>query len=122
VEHLVVLGLLGIALTELAQHNFQKIPFTCSYLPGKSNLHITFALCLLLGVNAVYWSADIEYTALSDGGASYVRLIAVLLLAAAFAWWRRARASGHAEIRFEEELTPAVSGLQLHRDGVLPAS
>lgn len=122
VEHLAVLTLVGVTLIELAQYNFHKLPFTCSYLPGKSNLHITFAFCLLLGVNAVYWSARMEYSVLADR-TGYLRLLTILLVVTAFAWWRRARAaSEQAELRFEEELAPVIGSLGLHRDGVLPTS
>jgi hypothetical protein len=44
--HLAVLGLLGVALTDLALHGFRKIPFACSYLPGKSALHMVFLAAL----------------------------------------------------------------------------
>jgi CubicO group peptidase (beta-lactamase class C family) len=48
--HLVVLGLLGMILADICLLGFRKIPFTCSYLPGKSRVHMTFlgALGVLL--------------------------------------------------------------------------
>jgi hypothetical protein len=119
-EHLSVLILVGIALAELSLYGFHKLPFTCSYLPGKSNLHITFALCLMIGLNAIYWSARLEYRALHDPSL-YIRVLLCLGAAATFAWWRRSRiASEQNQLRFEEEAIPAISGLQLHRDGILP--
>jgi hypothetical protein len=42
VDHLVVLGLLGTNVEYLCLASFRKIPFTCSYLPGKSYLHVAF--------------------------------------------------------------------------------
>ena len=39
-QHVVLLGLLSIIAAELSLHGFQKIPFTCSYLPGKSYFHM----------------------------------------------------------------------------------
>src|ERR1019366_4255474 len=42
--HLAMLAFLGIILAEFSFDGVQKIPFTCSYLPGKSNLHLTFWL------------------------------------------------------------------------------
>jgi hypothetical protein len=39
-EHLLVLALLGVILSEVCLQNFQKLPFTCSYLPGKSRMHM----------------------------------------------------------------------------------
>jgi hypothetical protein len=39
-EHLLVLALLGVILCEVCLQNFHKLPFTCSYLPGKSRMHM----------------------------------------------------------------------------------
>ena len=41
--HLAVLAILGIVAAEVTLAGFRKVPFTCSYLPGKSNLHLTFS-------------------------------------------------------------------------------
>jgi hypothetical protein len=118
VEHLAILMLLGITLAELCLYGFQKIPFTCSYLPGKSNLHITFMLCLMLGLNAIYWGAEFERRALFDP-AKYAWMVVVLCAAAACAHWR-ARALAHsaeAVLHFEQEATPVIARLGLNRDG-----
>ena len=50
--HLAVLGLLGMLLGDLALRGFWKLPFTCSYLPGKSQVHMVFlgAVGLMWGV------------------------------------------------------------------------
>jgi hypothetical protein len=40
--HLVVLLLAGCLLVEIALFNFEKVPFTCSYLPGKANVQVVF--------------------------------------------------------------------------------
>jgi hypothetical protein len=118
-EHVAVLVLLGITITELSLYDLRKIPFTCSYLPGKSNLHITFLLCLMLGLNAVYWSAQFEYRALSER-TQYAWTIAILCAAAFFSRWRSARAfSENPELQFEEEQPPAITSLGLQGDGML---
>jgi hypothetical protein len=118
-EHLVILVLLGITVTELCLYSLHKIPFTCSYLPGKSNLHVTFLLCLMLGLDAVYWSAQFEYRALSER-TQYAWTMAILCAAALFSWWRTARAiSENPEVQFEEEQPPAITSLGLQRDGVV---
>ena len=48
--HLVLLGLWGMILAYICLHGFQKIPFTCSYLPGKSYFHMAF----LAGLGLLY--------------------------------------------------------------------
>jgi hypothetical protein len=120
VAHLAVLGLLGVILAELCLHGFEKIPFTCSYLPGKSNLHITFLLCGMIGLDVMYLGAEFESRALSNP-AKYVWILVVLCIAAVSAWWRTTSQanSGQTKLQFEQELPPVILGLGLYRDGVL---
>ncbi|HWE87335.1 MAG TPA: hypothetical protein VG267_20480 [Terracidiphilus sp.] len=40
--HLLIYVLLGFAFVELALFRFDKVPFTCSYLPGKTNVQVLF--------------------------------------------------------------------------------
>jgi len=116
--HLAVLGLLGIALTELCLSGFRKIPFTCSYLPGKSQANMAVLGYLAL-VFLVVKGAEVERRALDDP-ATFVKMVVVLGVLAAFARWRSSR-SLESELRFEEEPTPVIFAVDLHRDGVPPA-
>ena len=53
--HLVVLGLFGMIVADICLLGFRKIPFTCSYLPGKSRVHMAFLVALgvlLMGPDA----------------------------------------------------------------------
>jgi hypothetical protein len=43
-EHATVLALVGMIVAELCLAGFRKIPFTCSYLPGKSHFHMAAML------------------------------------------------------------------------------
>ena len=117
-EHLAVLALVGTILVELSLHNFQKIPFTCSYLPGTSNLHITFWLCLMGGLNLTYRACQFELRALPDL-IRYFGILIVLGLLATGAWWRTQRRASLEEpkLEFEEKLPPVIQGLGLARDG-----
>ena len=113
--HLVVLGLLGMLLGDLALRGFWKLPFTCSYLPGKSQVHMVFlgAVGLMWGVLlGVKW----ERQALQDSH-SVAAMVALFGVAAVCGRWVR---PDEEELRFEEEATPAVLELGLHRDGVMP--
>ncbi len=111
-----------LTIAELCLHGFQKIPFTCSYLPGKSNFHITFWLCLLGILNLTYRAAKFEQSTLEHPGRPYAAMVMILAAAAACARWRTAaRAKGtDATLLFEESPRAAISALELHRDGVLP--
>jgi hypothetical protein len=110
--HLAVLILLGIVLVELWLPGFPTIPFACSYLPGRTNLHITFLLCLMLGLNATLWSAAFERRALSHPH-RFACMIAVLCTAAFLAWWRRAIATKDLELRYQDERPPVITSLDL---------
>ena len=64
--HAVVLALVGIVIAEAALIGPVKIPFTCSYLPGKSNIHVLFWLCITFIEVAVSKSAEFEMWALGQ--------------------------------------------------------
>jgi hypothetical protein len=38
--HLVLIAGMGVLMVELVLIGFRKIPFACSYLPGKSKIHV----------------------------------------------------------------------------------
>jgi hypothetical protein len=103
--HVLILGLLGMTLNELCLHGAQKIPFTCSYLPGRSNFHLTFWLCIGLLMTLISKGAEFERKALGDP-VLYSSLLVVLCLVAILARLRttaEAHAEG-AEQQFEDEL------------------
>lgn len=101
--HLAVLALLGIIVAEFSFGGVQKIPFTCSYLPGKSNLHLTFWLWIFLLVNLITAAAENERKALASAPAT-AAVLAGLGLAAILCIlrnnWLVLRSL--AELRFEE--------------------
>jgi hypothetical protein len=117
--HLVVLGLFGMILADICLLRFRKIPFTCSWLPGKShfNMALIGGLVLLsVGKDAV----TIERNALWKTGSMTVMLS---VLAVVWVCVRRTtvvtRREGQ-ELRLEEEAPPELMGLGLYRDGVMP--
>ena len=117
--HLVILGMLGMILADLCLLRFRKIPFTCSYLPGRSRFHMAF-----LGAFGMLWLGSeatiFERHALRQTGTMLLMLalvaivwIAVRIATVAFA------SREEQELRFEEEVPPVLLGLGLHRDGVM---
>ncbi len=116
-QHLVILGLLGLILAELCLLGTQKIPFTCSYLPGKSNFNITFLISVSLIFTGLAKVAQVERNAF-DEPLSYAAIVAVLVVLAIAARWRAGSSEG--ELTFEEPADPAVFMLDLHRDGITP--
>jgi hypothetical protein len=118
-SHLVVLGLLGAIVAYLCLAAFRKIPFTCSYLPGKSYVHMAFltatGLMLFIIRGVVFESEALR------NGTSYTIMVAVLTIAMLAArWWAVSSANEEdAVVQFEELPTPALQLLGLNRDGVV---
>jgi CubicO group peptidase (beta-lactamase class C family) len=119
-EHLAILLLLAAIIAELCLYSFRKIPFTCSYLPGKSYFHmaiLAFAGLVLITIRG----AALERAALDDP-AQYAAILFVLAAGLALARWRTTR-EAHSEIsalQFEDPPDPAVMSLGLSRDGIVP--
>jgi hypothetical protein len=115
VGHLTVFALLGIVTAEMALRGFHKIPFTCSYLPGRSNLHLTFWICIFVFGFLVDQGVVHELRALRHP-ASYALMIVILLTSAILARRQTEWLAGAQALRFEEIPEPAVFGLGLHRN------
>jgi hypothetical protein len=110
-EHVVFLTVFGLLIIELALTGFAKVPFTCSYLPGRANLKIMFGVYwgLLIIVSDVV--TQIESQALHQG---YAKLISVILIAWLLAAFRtRGAQSRIPSLSFEEQPEPVVVGLGL---------
>ena len=118
VGHLLLLCLWGTVLAYLCLRDFRKIPFTCSYRPGKSYLHMA-ALAGLGMLFLIGTVVKIESAALVDP-ARYAILLAVFLIAALCARWFATANIGEAAVQFEDLQPPAVQALGLTRDGVMP--
>jgi len=115
-EHLLLLWILGSVLVDISLLNFRKIPFTCSYLPGKSKAHLVFWFGVIPVVIAIHQAAGLERDAMRNP-LTYWSLVAGLGAAAVVARWAsdsRARRDGPA-IQFEESASDEVIGLGLNR-------
>jgi hypothetical protein len=113
--HIAALGLFALILADLCTYAFRKIPFTCSYLPGKSQVHMVIlgALCLLyFSMFAVRYERDVLAT---PGGQA--TLVAILLVAAVVVRWLSvASAKGDtAWVRFEDAPADEILVLGLTR-------
>lgn len=114
VEHLMVLALLGAALGFLGLHGFQKIPFTCSWRPGKAYFHMAFLAvlgCLLL----IGKGAAFEYGALRSARA-FANLVLLLGVVLVVIRWRTLAAANGSELRvpFDDSEPPVILGLGLN--------
>jgi hypothetical protein len=118
--HLAALGLAGVILGYVCLYGFQKVPFTCSYLPGKSHAHFA-VLCVLPLIGLIAFGVVSEWRALHRPE-EWVGMLAVLSAPAICVRWRTVSVanSEDAVVLFEEAEPPAVQGLGLYRDGTLP--
>jgi hypothetical protein len=123
--HLAVLGLIGTVLVELCLQSFRKIPFTCSYLPGKTHFHIAVIIYVLFAFE-LGSGAEIEQAALVGDHRNLVLMLVTFAAAAGVLRWRAewlgswlADSPGE-ELEFEDAPEPVVMSLGLNRDGTSP--
>ncbi len=116
-EHLLLLGAGGVLLVESAMFRFRKIPFACSYLPGRSNMRVKlggYAILFLaltdLGVRIEAWSLE-----------KFARFAVLFGMVLVTALWSRRRTADFARgpssgIQFEEVPQAKTMVLELSRD------
>ncbi len=112
--HLLILALLGAIVAEICLQGFQKIPFTCSYLPGKTNIQVTLVFSVLVLLQLLAFGAGLELRAMAHP-VQYLTAVATLGGALLFAR-RRTAAQTDADdigIQFEDEGSPAIQSLGL---------
>ncbi len=118
--HLGILALLAVALAEGSMLTFRKIPFTCSYLPGKANVYLAFWTYTMLGVPVLDFCTRVEWRALHSLGIAVAIMIMLAAVAAGLKLWTSFMTKEReVELKFEESPEPAVFALDLHRDGEL---
>ena len=106
VAHLAVLALYGWVLAELGLIGFYKVPFTCSYLPGKSNIQYVFWGVLVVLLVVVTAIAEFEQRAFTDP----VRLIRLLIVFSAVpvGLWAFNRHRAKSAVLYYEEVPSEV--------------
>jgi hypothetical protein len=110
--HLVVLALVGWISVELSLIGLHKIPFTCSYLPGKVHIQIVFGCFLVLVVVFAMSTAELEQPALNDPF-RYIWMTTVLVAAALALWIFNLHRAKSAVLYFEELPPEAITTLGL---------
>jgi hypothetical protein len=111
VAEMVLLVILGLVAYEWAFADWRKLPFTCSRLPGKTPLWITFLKALAL-VTATPIVSHLLVNTLFSGAA-----LTVVVVLAAVAWKRmhaaRREAWTQMPLTWDEAPDPAIHGLNL---------
>jgi putative ABC transport system permease protein len=117
-QHVALMVVVGVLVVEKSLRWFRKIPFACSYLPGKANLHVRlgaygagFLFVADKGVELEFWTMH--------GATRFAVLFTILLGAALWARRRTIEAAGAkaAAIQFEDLERPELNSLDLRRDG-----
>lgn len=105
-EHLLVLAFIASNLADLSLIGVSKIPFACSWLPGKSNIQYMFWGFLAVFIPIAMEFANYELRALAHPR-SFALMIAILAVPATALWIfnrRRARSS----VLYYEEQPPEI--------------
>lgn len=104
--------LAGVFLVELFIHTWRRIPFTCSYIPGKRNVALVFLIALV---------SYVLFTTIGAGLAELARfhpsrlllVTGLLMMAVAFIRRHRLRSWGQAPLMFDDDPPEFVQPLQL---------
>lgn len=111
--HLAVLALVGCILVETCLIGFYKVPFTCSYLPGKANVQLIFWGSVIVMVALVLPCVEFELRALHDPNRfGFIICILVGCALALFAYNDHRGKS--AVIHFEENPDEVITTLKLN--------
>ena len=108
--HALFCGLLVVLLAEILSLGLDKVPFTCTYMPGKGKIVKLWPLYLSIFSFYTGGMASLETQLFRRGGFS--KAIGIfLVLAAVASFFRRRRASELPDLRFEEQDADALTTL-----------
>jgi ABC-type transport system involved in multi-copper enzyme maturation permease subunit len=104
---------MGVLMTEVTLLRWHRIPFTCTYIPGKRPVVHTFLLLLVAFSFSTVAGTDWLYMAVT--GNTPLPLLVVFLsgLAALFRWLRM-QLGKNRPLEFEDELPESAYGLHLN--------
>jgi hypothetical protein len=111
--HLIAILSLGILLVEVCLRTFRKVPFTCSYLPGKANIHFVFWACLLASIRGLKEAASLEGQMLTHRSTFALMILALAIAMCGLRFFNEVQAKSTDELLFEEEYDPEIVSLKL---------
>jgi hypothetical protein len=112
--HFCVVFWLGILLVEVCLYTLRKIPFTCSYLPGKAGIHIAFWVCVIFFLRLLHEAAELEGRLLHRLFSGIVMIVIVALASLGMRHLGASRADLTEELLFEEAYPAEVTSLGLN--------
>lgn len=114
--HELVLALIGSILVDCSLYSFRKIPFTCAYLPGKSQVHLMFWFGLIPLMVMIHKCARAELDAIQTAAGCCMVVLTLAVVAFALRKAGDLLANrGDWEIEFEDPPPGALIGLNLNR-------
>jgi pimeloyl-ACP methyl ester carboxylesterase len=118
--HLGVLTAVAIIVVEKSLHGFRKIPFACSYLPGKANLNVTLGCYAAVILFAAHQGGLLEFWAMQRP-ARYAVFLAILVISVVRVHYRfhEFATAPLTPLQFEDRSPAEVVALDLRRDGEL---
>ena len=111
--HLMTMMCLGILLVELCLYTFPKLPFTCSYLPGKAQVHFVFWACVLFFIRLLDKASRLEDRLLGRVLSCIAMVLIVAVAAAGMRWLNESRITVTEDLMFEEEYPAEITSLKL---------
>jgi hypothetical protein len=105
-RHLAFLALAGWVLVELGLVRFYKVPFTCSYLPGKTNIQVIFWGFVFVFFNLGFMLETYELGALTNLPRFFTLMALAAAAAAGLSAYNRIKAK--AAMLYFEELPPEI--------------
>jgi hypothetical protein len=112
--HLAVLALFGVIACDISLIGFQKLPFTCSYLPGKANVQFMFWGLVIVILPLAALAAMLELQSLHNLRQCVVMMIVLAAVSTGLWAFHRYRAKS-ADLHFEEVPPEEVTTLGLTR-------
>ena len=112
-QQLIFSLMLSLILMELLLMNFRKIPFTCSYQPGKANITVLGVLYWLAFTTYAYTMATLERWLMQDDARWVGFLVLMLVVLGGLVVFRKTRLLGRSGLVYEDEPNPEVQTLGL---------
>jgi len=107
--HAVFCGAMAMTAVQFLMRGVDKIPFTCTYFPGKAQIVKFWPLYLTAFTTFTYSAAFLEVALLQSPVAYAAAVFVLALTAGALAWSRRRDTALLPNLRFEEEPVDALT-------------
>jgi hypothetical protein len=115
VTHLCALALAGVIFVNVAMLNLHKLPFACSWIPGKINVLVTFFGGVIVGIPLANLAGDYESVLLRSPAGRLALLTGLALIAGASRWFLRFMPASSKLLSFEDIEQPALLDLNLRQ-------